>query len=90
MEVDIGCSLLRLALSVKLGCWLKYPYGDFTAMDRTFLFCDAINIRAGSSAIGNGITGRVLAELFNRDLVRMQSPGIKCIIVCDVDWVIPR
>lgn len=90
MEVDIGCSPLRLTQVVKLGCWLKYPYGNFTAIDRTCLFCDAENIRAGSSAIGNGISGRVLAELFNRNLMRMQSSSIKCIIVCDVDWIIPR
>ena len=51
MKVDIGCSFLRLTLVVKLGRWLKYPYGNFTAVDRTLLFCDAENIRAGSSAI---------------------------------------
>ena len=71
MEVDIGCSPLRLTLSVKLGRRLKYSYRYFTAIDRTFLLCDAEYIRAGSPAIGNGITGRVLVEFLNRDLVRM-------------------
>jgi hypothetical protein len=71
MEVDIGRSPLRLTLFVKLGRRLEYSYRYFTAIDRTFLLCDTEYIRARSSAIRNGITGRVLAEFFNRDLVRM-------------------
>jgi hypothetical protein len=90
MEINIGRPPLRSTLGVKLWRWFKYSYGDFTTIDRAFLFRDAENIRAGSSAIGNGITGRVLAKLFDRYLMCMQSPGIECIIVCDVDWVIPR
>ncbi|QQK44370.1 hypothetical protein Pdw03_8271 [Penicillium digitatum] len=90
MEVDIGCSALRLTLVVELGCGLEYSYGDLQAIDRTFLFCGTENVGAEGSAIGNGITSRVLAEFFDQDLRSMQSPGIKCIVVYDVDWVLLR
>jgi hypothetical protein len=90
MEVDISRSLFRTALLVQLEFWLKDPNGNLPAIDWTLLFSDAEDVRTPSTSIGNDVSAWVLAELFYRDLVCMESPGIVLIVVLYVDWVISR
>jgi hypothetical protein len=90
MEVDISCSLLRIALLVQLEFWLKDPNGNLPAIDRTLLFSDAEDVWTPSTAIGNGVPAWVFAELFYRDLVCMESPGTVLVVVLYIDWVISR
>jgi hypothetical protein len=90
VEIEIGSSLLRLALVIKLRSWLEDSNGNFPVVNWTFLLSDTEDFRAGRPAIGNCIFGRILAELFYRHLVCMKSPGIEGIVVCNVDGVIPR
>jgi hypothetical protein len=90
VEVDISGSLLLLSLVIELWPWLEDSNSNFPAIDRTFLLGDAEDLRTGSSAIRNGILVRILTEVFYRHFVRVKSSGIECVVVCDVDRVIPR
>lgn len=90
VEVDIGCSLLRLASTVHLECRLKYTNSDHTPFDGTFLLCNAENIRSISAAIRDGVSRRILSKLFYRHFVRMETPGVVLVVVLHVDGVEPR
>lgn len=51
VEVDVGCSLLRVSVAVDYRSRLKDPHLDLPILHRTLLLGDAINIWTNCSSV---------------------------------------
>ena len=88
MEVDIGCSLLLLTLSIQLGSWLKDSNGDLASLYRALLFCDTMNIGTDSATIDNQVVSGILSKVVDWNFVGMQTACIVFVVVFHINWIV--
>lgn len=90
VEVDISAPLLRLALTVYLGCWLEEANRDLISFDRALLLRDAEDVRPRCTAIGDGISSWIFSKLLYWYLVGMKASYVELVVVLYVDRIKPR